>query len=146
MTKAMTKTERALDRAWSAAAARGDTEALSNLRLAFEALWPIDVKLSPRAVEHLLDCYPDETAPGGFSVLGQRRVVFHDPADARDAAERLADYEDDAVMFALANVNADLSDQQEALLERSVRGSITAAVRTLRQRARNREHQMGGAA
>lgn len=139
----MTKTERALDRAWKAAAKHSQHETLANLRLAFEALWPIDLKLTPRAVERLEDCYPDATAPGGFTVLGRSRIVFHDASDADDAAERLEETEDEAVTFALGNVQTDLTQAQEDLLERSVRASIQAAARKLRRAARLAEERAG---
>ena len=124
------KTDRALDRAWTKAAAAGDHATIANLRLAFESLDPVDVKLSPRQVERLQDEYQEEQR---FSVLNQTRVVFHSTEAAEEAADCLESGADEAVDLAFSAVCVVLSDAQYAFLERSTRRSIATATRKIRQ-------------
>ena len=116
-----------------------DAAELAKLRDAFERLGldhdpPVLVSgLTQVQIDRLESIYPEDTA---ILAMGRTWMVINSAIDVEDFINQRDELVDAGVQSAMENCYTDMTDAQEAFVERSVVGSMDATVRALRKALR----------
>tara|TARA_R110000824_G_scaffold7330_5_gene33007 strand:- start:714 stop:1121 length:408 start_codon:yes stop_codon:yes gene_type:complete len=131
-----TRIERKLQAEWDVTT---DAAELAKLRDAFERLGldhdpPVLVSgLTQVQIDRLESIYPEDTA---ILAMGRTWMVINSAIDVEDFINQRDELVDAGVQSAMENCYTDMTDAQEAFVERSVVGSMDATVRALRKALR----------
>ena len=131
-----TRIERKLQAEWDVTT---DAAELAKLRDAFERLGldhdpPVLVSgLTQVQIDRLESIYPEDTA---ILAMGRTWMVINSAIDVEDFINQRDELVDAGVQSAMENCYTDMTDAQEAFVERSVVGSMDAMVRALRKALR----------